>query len=159
MINPQPHIRLIRSVSLAAPVVLLSGGVMMAAGFLLATVGWGTASLATIPGGVLIFAAFRLASRRQPTTHDAILGPPAVSRARTATHLLGILGLPEGLPLISQFVILGLTMASGAVMVFAGYTWAAQSRMLAAALAVVGGLFISSAFTVAATPRRNRYLR
>ena len=47
-------------------------------------------------------------------------------------------------------------MASGAVMVFAGYTWAAQSWILAATLAVVGGLFISGAFALAAGTRRDR---
>jgi hypothetical protein len=81
MISPQPHVSLTRSALLAAsraviipwsavPFALLSGGVMMAAGYLLSTVGWGTAGLMTIPGGVLILVAFRLAGRRQPTRRD-----------------------------------------------------------------------------------------
>ena len=166
MVNPQPHVRLIRSALLAAsrafisswpaaPVALLSGGAMMAAGYLVRTVGWGPASLATIPGGVLIFVAFRLARRRQPTTRDRTSESPAVSGVRT--HLLKQPGLLEGLSLRSQFVILGLTMASGAIMVSAGFAWAAQSLISAAALAVLGGLFIASAFHVAAAPRRRRY--
>ena len=165
MVNAQPHVRLIRRALLAAsrafisswpaaPVALLSGGAMMGAGYLVRTVGWGPASLATIPGGVLIFVAFRLARRRQPTTRDRTSESPAVSRVRT--HLLKQPGLLEGLSLRSQFVILGLTMASGAVMVSAGFAWAAQSLISAAALAVVGGLFIAGAFHVAAAPRRRR---
>ena len=114
---------------------------MMGAGYLVRTVGWGPASLATIPGGVLIFVAFRLARRRQPTTRDGTSESPAVSGVRT--HLLKQPGLLEGLSLRSQFVILGLTMASGAVMVSAGFAWAAQSLISAAALAVLGGLFIA----------------
>src|SRR5262249_47254440 len=139
-----------------AAVALLSGGAMMAAGYLSRTVGWDAAGLATIPGGVLVFVAFRLVRRHQPTARDGTARNSAVFRVRAATQMLGNLGLPEGLPLRSRFVILALTMASGAVMVVAGYACAAQSWMLAAALAVVGGLFISGAFTAAAPPPRHR---
>lgn len=144
---------------LAALLTLLSGGAMTAAGYLSRTLGWATAGLVMIPGGVLILVALRLAQRRQPTTQDGAAQSPAVSGMRAATQLLGNLGLPEGLPLRSQFVILGLTMASGAVMVLAGYAWAAQSWIWAATLAAVGGLFISGAFARAAAPRRDRYGR
>jgi hypothetical protein len=72
MTSPQPHVSVMRSALLAASrvfiipwpailVAVLSGGVMMAAGYLLKTVGLGTATLVTIPGGVLILVAFRLA--------------------------------------------------------------------------------------------------
>jgi hypothetical protein len=140
---------------LAALLTLLSGGAMTAAGYLLRTLGWATAGLVMIPGGVLILVALRLAQRRQPTTRDGVAQTPAVSGIRAATQLLANLSLP----LRSQFVILGLTMASGAVMVLAGYAWAAQSWIWAATLAAVGGLFISGAFARAAAPRRDRYGR
>jgi hypothetical protein len=141
MTDPHPHedvahsaLRVasaaVQSTWRAAPLALASGGVMMAAGYFLSTVGWGTAGLAMIPGAVLIVVAFRVARRRQSTTRH---------------------GMSEGLSLRAQLVVFGLTLASGGTMVFAGYICAAHSWMLAAGLAVAGGLVISGAFTVAVT--------
>lgn len=139
---------------LAALVVVMAGGVMMAAGYLLRTVGLGAASLATIPGGVLIIVAFRLVRPRRPTTRRGTSGTPVVSGLRTTTRLLRNMGLPDDLPHSSRFVMLTLTATSGAVMVLAGYTWAAQNWKSAAALAVIGGLLISGALIVAMFGRK-----
>jgi hypothetical protein len=127
----------------AATAALMSGGVMMAAGYLLRTAGSGTASLATIPGGVLIVAAFALARPYVPATRP---GTGASLKLRIATHLLKNFGLPDDLPLLRRVVALSLTTGAGAVMVFAGYVWAAQSWKLAVILAVTGGLLITAAF-------------
>jgi hypothetical protein len=134
----------------AAPVALMSGGVMMAAGYLLRTVGSQTAGLTTVPGGMLIIVAFALVRRRQPTQPGSTLEAPAIPRARTALHVLRNFGLTDHLSLGSRFVVLTLTMAAGAVMVLAGYLLAAQAWPLAATLAVIGGLLISGAFVAVA---------
>jgi hypothetical protein len=131
---------------LAAPVALMSGGVMMAAGYLMRTHGSGTASLAMIPGGVLITVAFGLARRRRPTRGPGTMATPAPSGMRAATNLLKNFGLPGDLSPESRFVVLSLTMAAGAVMVLGGYSGAVQRWTLAAALAMIGGLLISGAF-------------
>ena len=47
----------------AAALTLLSGGVMMLAGYLGHAESWTLAAFVTIPGGVLIFAAFALARK------------------------------------------------------------------------------------------------
>jgi hypothetical protein len=142
--------RVIRGCWLAAPVALMSGGVMMAAGYLMRTHGSGTASLATIAGGVLIIVAFGLARRRRPTRAPGTMATPALSGMRAATNLLKNFGLPGDLSPGSRFVALSLTMAAGAVMVLGGYSGAEQRWTLAAGLAVIGGLLISGAFVTVA---------
>jgi hypothetical protein len=131
---------------LAAPVALMSGGVMMTAGCVMRTHGSGTASLATIPGGVLIMVAFGLARRRRPARGPDTMATPALSGMRTATNLLKNFGLPGDLSPRSRFVALSLTMAAGAVMILGGYSGAEQRWTSAAALALIGGLLISGAF-------------
>jgi hypothetical protein len=159
--KPRPHPRpirdalisarsVIRGFWLAAPVALMSGAVMMAAGYVMRTHGSGIASLATIPGGVLIIVAFGLARRRRPTRGPGARATPALSGTRAATNLLKNFGLPDHLPPRSRFVAFSLTMASGAVMVLGGYSGAEQRWTLAAALAMIGGLLISGAFVTVA---------
>jgi hypothetical protein len=138
--------RIIRGFWLAAPVAVMSGGVMMAAGYLMRAHGSGTASLATIPGGVLIIVAFGPARRRRPTRELGTTATPAPSGMRAATNLLKNFGLPGDPSPGSRFVVLSLTMAAGAVMVLGGYSGAEQRWTLAAALTVIGGLLISAAF-------------
>lgn len=142
---------------LAALVVLMAGGVMMTAGYLLRTASSGAASLATIPGGVLIIVAFRVTPRRRPTPRYSAAEVSPVSGWRTATQTLRNMGLPDDLFLWSRFIILVLTMTSGVVMVLAGYSWAAHNWKSAAAPAVIGGVLIAGAvITVAAGPHREQ---
>jgi hypothetical protein len=100
---------------------------------------------------VLIAVAFRLAGRGQSRTQEGRSGARTLSSVRTGILFLANLGLPEDLTLSVRLVALSLAMAAGAVMVFAGYTGAAQSWMLAAILAVIGGLLICAAFALVAT--------
>jgi hypothetical protein len=115
--------------AVAAVLTLLSGAVMMLAGYFYIghTESWTTAGFITIPGGVLILAAFALAGRADLV--DGRTPAPSASRAGRAGAMGG-------------------TLLSGGVMVFAGYAAAAWGWGLAALLAAVGGLLVSIAFAV-----------
>lgn len=112
----------------AAALTLLSGALMMVAGYLGHTESWATAGLVAIAGGVVIVAAFAVA-RAADRTNDFAPAPEGTSARRS-----------EGFTS---------TLLSGGLMVFAGYAGAAWSWALAAALALMGGLVIASAFLVA----------
>ena len=109
----------------AAAIPLLSGAVMMLAGYVGHTESWTTAGFITIPGGILILAAFVLARRA-----DGADGRPV---ARTASH--------RGRRIAAMVV----TLLSGGVMVLAGYAGSAWGWGLAAPLAMVGGLVVGVA--------------
>ena len=113
--------------AVAAVLTLLSGAVMMLAGYIGHTESWTTAGFITIPGGVLILAAFALAGRADLV--DGRTPAPSASRAGRAGAMGG-------------------TLLSGGVMVFAGYAAAAWGWGLAALLATVGGLVVGIAFAV-----------
>jgi hypothetical protein len=132
---------------LAVPAALTSGAVMLTAGYLLRTCGSGFGSLATIPGGLLIVAAFALAHRPTPQRES----PPRRrhSRVHSALRLLRNFGLPADLALGSRVAASSLIMTAGAVMLFGGYA-AGASWVRATGLALVGGLLISAAFAVVA---------
>lgn len=112
----------------AAATTLLSGAVMMLAGYVGHAESWTTAGFITIPGGILILAAFALARRADGTD-----GHPV---ARTGSHL----ALRAGARVA--------TLLSGAVMVLAGYAGSAWGWGLAAPLVVVGGLVVAVAFAL-----------
>ena len=109
----------------AAAITLLSGAVMMLAGYVGHTETWITAGFITIPGGILILAAFVLARRA-----DGANGHPV---ARTGNHLARRVGA------------MAATLLSGGVMVLAGYAGSAWGWGLAALLATVGGLVVGVA--------------
>jgi hypothetical protein len=94
---------------------------MMFAGYIGETECWAWAALITVPGGVLIAAAFVFARRADPD-----LDRPRGRRPGAAT--------------------VAATLLSGGVMVFAGYAGSAWGWALALPLATVGGLVIAVAF-------------
>ncbi len=95
---------------------------MTSAGYVGHTESWTAGMLVTIPGGVVILAAFALARAA-----DRADGRPAAPHGYRA----GAIGA------------LGWTLLSGAVMVLAGYALAAWGWIPAAALATVGGVVIA----------------
>jgi hypothetical protein len=99
---------------------LLSGLVMMSAGYVGQRESWTTAWLITIPGGIVILAAFALA-RRADGVDGRIARPGAIGRI----------------------------LLSGGVMVFAGYAGSAWGWGAALALATLGGLIIAMALALA----------
>jgi hypothetical protein len=105
--------------ALAAGLTLLSGGLMVLAGYLGHTESW-AAVFITIPGGLVILAAFAVARRAE----GAPVGGLRTVRAGT----------------------MATTLASGGVMLLAGYAGAAWSWALAGVLAAVGGVLITIAF-------------
>ena len=109
----------------AAALILLSGALMMAAGYIGQSESWAAAGLTTIPGGIVILAASALAHRA-----DRADGRARASRDGRAART-------------------GRILVSGGVMVFAGYAAAAWGWAPAAALASVGGLIVGSAFVLA----------
>jgi hypothetical protein len=98
---------------------------MMSAGFIAQSESWATAWLITIPGGVVILAAFALA-RRADRADGRALAPRD-----------GRVALPGAMVWI---------LLSGGVMVFAGYAGSAWGWGPALALATLGGLIIAMAF-------------
>ena len=135
----------------AAAAAVSSGGAMMASGYLLRTSGSGAAGLMTIPGGVVIILAFRLACRRSS------LGTTNRSAHRSTTlRMLGSMGLPDDLPAGMRFVAVSLTLVSGAVMMLGGYSWG-HGWPFTAMFAVLGGSLITAALTIAiAAPRESK---
>ena len=114
--------------ALAAALTLLSGAVMMLAGYIGDTEGWTPAGFVTIPGGILILAAFALARRAERPD------------GQTAAPSRGHWGNRAGA--------MAVTLLSGGVMVLAGYAASAWGWGLAVLLAAVGGLVIGAAFVV-----------
>jgi hypothetical protein len=112
----------------AAATTLLSGAVMMLAGYVGHTESWTTAGSIAIPGGILILAAFALARRADGADRHPI--------ARTGSHLARRAGA------------MAATLLSGGVMVLAGYAGSAWGWGLAAPLVVVGGLVVGVAFAL-----------
>jgi hypothetical protein len=109
----------------AAAITLLSGAVMMLAGYVGHTETWTTAGFITIPGGILILAAFVLARRADGADRHPV--------ARTGNHLARRVGA------------MAATLLSGGVMMLAGYAGSAWGWGLAAPLAMVGGLVVGVA--------------
>ena len=109
----------------AAAITLLSGAVMMLAGYVGHAETWTAAGFITIPGGILILAAFVLARRA-----DGADGHPV---ARTGSNLGRRVGA------------MAATLLPGGVMVLAGYAGSAWGWGLAAPLATVGGLVVGVA--------------
>jgi hypothetical protein len=114
----------LRAVALA--LTLLSGAVMLLAGYIGHSESWTTAGFITIPGGIVILAAFALA-RRADSVDGRTLAPSDSPRAGRAGAMGG-------------------TLLSGGVMVFAGYAGSAWCWGMAAAVATVGGLLVGAAF-------------
>ena len=111
---------------LAAALTLLSGAVMMLAGYVGHSASWTTAGLITLPGGIVILAAFAVA-RRADRADGRTIAPHSSHRATSAGAM-------------------AVTLLSGGVMVLAGYAASAWGWGLAALLAIVGGLLIGAAF-------------
>jgi hypothetical protein len=114
--------------ALAAALTLLSGAVMMLAGYLGHTESWAAAGFISIPGGIVILAASALA-RRAERADGRVLAP-------AGSHRTGRAGA------------MATTLLSGGVMVLAGYAAAAWSWGLAAALATMGGVVVAAAFAL-----------
>jgi hypothetical protein len=109
-------------------VTLLSGAVMMLAGYIGHTESWTPAGLITIPGGIAILAAFTLARRADRADGQAV--------APSRSHRSG------------RVAAMAATLLSGGVMVLAGYAGSAWGWGVAVPLATVGGLVIGAAFAV-----------
>jgi len=120
--------------ALAAALTLLSGAVMMSAGYVGETGSWTIAGLIAIAGGFVILAAFAVA-RRTGQSDGRRAAPGGRFRARPSGAMAG-------------------TLLSGGVMVFAGRAGSAWGWGIAAALATVGGLVIGAAFAADWRARR-----
>ena len=112
----------------AAALTLLSGGVMMVAGYIGHTESWTSAGLITIPGGVVILAAFALARSADRADGRTLAPSPSHRGGRVAA--------------------VAATLLSGGVMVLAGYAGSAWGWGLAVPLATVGALVIGAAFAL-----------
>jgi len=100
--------------------------VMVLSGYIGRSESWTTAGFITIPGGIVILAAFAL--------------------VRRADRVDGRMLAPSGSPGAGRVGAMGATLLSGGVMVFAGYAGSAWCWALAAAVATVGGLLVGAAF-------------
>ena len=114
--------------ALAAALALLSGAVMMLAGYVGNTERWTSAGFITLAGGVLILAAFAFARRADRAAGQKVAPSGSHRPGRAATTAA--------------------TLLSGGVMVFAGYAGSAWGWALAVPLAAVGGLVIGVAFAL-----------
>ena len=112
----------------AAAIRLLSGAVMMLAGYIGHTESWTTAGFITIPGGILILVARALARTADPPAGQAVA--------------------PGGRHHAERVAAKALTLLSGGVMVLAGYAGPAWGWGLALPLAAVGGVLIGVAFAL-----------
>jgi hypothetical protein len=108
----------------AAALTLLSGALMMAAGYVGASASWTAAGVITIPGGIVILAALALARRA-----ERIDGQP----------------VPSFRP---RFAVMTVVFLAGGVMVFAGYAAATWTWVLALPVALLGGMVIGTAFVL-----------
>jgi putative Mn2+ efflux pump MntP len=105
---------------------MLSGAVMMLAGYLGQTESWALAGLIAIPGGLVILAAFALSRRDRAESREA----PASGSSPVAPASAAV------------------TLFSGGVMVFAGYAASVWGWCAAATLATLGGLMVGAAFAL-----------
>jgi hypothetical protein len=112
----------------AAALTLLSGAVMVAAGYVADSEGWTPAGFIAIAGGLVILAAHALGRRA-----DQANGQTAAARRP-----------PRG----ARAGVIAATLVSGGVMVFAGYAASAWGWGWAGPLAAVGGLVIGLAFFI-----------
>src|SRR3954453_10745285 len=110
----------------AVALTLVSGGLMMLAGYMAEAESWTTAGFVTIPGGIVILAA--LAVARRASSADGGSAIPGGFFARPSVVLV--------------------TLMSGGVMVLAGYAVAEGSWGLAPPLAILGGVVIAVAFAL-----------
>ena len=110
----------------AAALTLVSGGLMMFAGYTAGAERWATAGFITIPGGIAIVAA--LAFARGAGSADGRAVTPGGRFPRPSVAIVILL--------------------SGGVMVLAGYAVAAWSWGLALPLAILGGIVIAAAFAL-----------
>ena len=110
--------------AVAGLLTLLSGGLMMLAGYLGHEASWSTAGWVTLPAGVVILAALLVARQAVSTA-----GETPTHRARGAGT-----------------AVTAATMTSGGVMVLAGYAGPAWGWPQALLLAAVGGGVITLAF-------------
>jgi hypothetical protein len=113
----------------ATALTLLSGAVMMAAGYVGGTESWMAAGFITVPGGLVILAAFSLIRQADRAENRAVASSRSYRGSRIAAAVA--------------------TLLSGGVMVLAGYAASEWSWGLAALLATAGGLAIGVAFALA----------
>jgi len=126
----------LRTRAAAAAITLLSGAVMMFAGYVGHTDCWAIAGFITTPGGILILGALALARRvESPDSHQL---------ARTGSHQLARTDSHRA----RRVDVMAAVLLSGGVMVLAGYTGSAWGWGLAAPLAIVGGLVVGVAFAL-----------
>jgi hypothetical protein len=123
----------------AAALTLLSGAVMMLAGYVGDTSCWRNAAFITVPGGIVILAAFALARRAELAEGGAVAPSGVVTDGGAAGTGGGRFGRPA---------VLAVILLSGGVMVLAGYAASAWSWVAAPALAALGGLVILAAFAI-----------
>lgn len=112
----------------ATALTLLSGAVMVLAGYVGNSESWTSAGLIAILGGVVILAAKALARRADHADRQMV--------ATSDSHRQG------------GAAVMAATLLSGGVMVFAGYAGSAWGWGLAVPLAIVGGLVIGVAFVL-----------
>jgi len=116
-----------RFILLVAVLTLVSGGVMMAAGYVADGEDWLAAGLVTIPAGLIIFTALALTRKAEA---DSRGGVPADR------------GWDISGPAIA------VTLLSGGVMFLAGYALSAWWWGLAPVLAMTGGMLIVVAYAI-----------
>ena len=121
---------------LAAALTLISGGLMMFAGYVGHTESWAATSPFTVAGGIVIVAAF--ASARRAELAEGSPRSPRLLR-----------------PPVRPTVIAAM-LASGGLMVLAGYAGSAWSVVLIAPLALLGGLAVQFAFAIELRGDRER---
>ncbi|SRR6266511_4031382 len=110
----------------AAALTLLSGGLMMFAGYVGESASWTAAGFITIPGGIVILGALALAGRAERVDGHAVPGRHRFDR----------------------LVVMTVVSLAGGVMVFAGYAAAAWTWALAVPLSMLGGVVIWAAFVL-----------
>jgi hypothetical protein len=110
----------------ATVLTLVSGGLMVLAGYLWHESGWSSATWSAVAAGVLILLAHAATRRAERGARPE----PAVPRRGQRPAAMAI------------------TLLSGAIMVLAGYAGSAWSWVLTPLLALVGGVVIVVAFIV-----------
>ena len=120
----------------ATALTLLSGALMMAAGYVGGAESWIAAGFITIPGGLVILAAFALNRRADRADKRTVASSPSNRGLRIAAAVA--------------------TLLSGGVMVLAGYAASEWGWGLAALLATAGGLVIGVARALAGRGTEDR---
>jgi hypothetical protein len=106
---------------------LASGALMMLAGYVAYTGSWAAGVLITIPGGIVIMAAFAAAVRADQIARD---------------------GAADGPRRLNGSAAIAAILLSGVVMFIAGCAIAVWGWTAALALATVGGLIVSATFAL-----------